>query len=204
MAAFIPYGCQIAVLPQSRCCWRIRLEDRGPWVSPPPEPPSYPNCSLSAAFGNSPTVTYAADAAPGMMKMESSCGSPEDGRRVSGRRPFDQLRPRARPTVWPGRRPIPGIVTPGPPGSTWSRLSSTATSPATGLRRIRDDVGRFRTATPRPSDRASSHGSRPLRAFLTPAIGHGGPGACCPPRQFRTRILGAVSAPQGRTMPTGR
>jgi hypothetical protein len=41
---------------------------------------------------NSPTVTYAVYAAPGMMKMESGSGSPEDWRRVSGRRPFDQLR----------------------------------------------------------------------------------------------------------------
>src|SRR5512135_3485572 len=31
---------------------------------------------------------------------------------VSGRRPFDQLRPRARPTVGPGRRPGPGHVAP--------------------------------------------------------------------------------------------
>src|SRR5512135_330382 len=32
------------------------------------------------------------------------------------RKSVDQLRPRARPTVWPGRRPVPGIVAPGPPG----------------------------------------------------------------------------------------
>src|SRR5512135_2332868 len=31
---------------------------------------------------------------------------------VSGRRPLDQLRPRARPTVGPGRRPGPGHVAP--------------------------------------------------------------------------------------------
>src|SRR4051812_20907520 len=33
-----------------------------------------------------------------------------------GSQAVDTLRPRARPTVWPGRRPVPGIVAPGPPG----------------------------------------------------------------------------------------
>src|SRR3954470_3449653 len=33
-----------------------------------------------------------------------------------GSEAVDTLRPRARPTVWPGRRPVPGIVAPGPPG----------------------------------------------------------------------------------------
>ena len=172
MAAFIPYGCQIAVLPQSRCCWRIRLEDRGPWVSPPPEPPSYPNCSLSAAFGNSPTVTYAADAAPGMMKMESDCGSL--GLEVdSGSEAVDQLRPRARPTVWPGRRYVPGIVAPRPRGSTWSRLSSTATSPAAGLR-WSVSVGRYGVPKSVPSFRVRHHGSTPLRERCHPQCRYGG------------------------------
>src|SRR5262245_58758418 len=57
---------------------------------------------------NSPTVAYVADATPGLMKMGSSSGSPSDWRQVSGRRPLDQLRPRARPPVWPGRRPGSG------------------------------------------------------------------------------------------------
>jgi hypothetical protein len=34
---------------------------------------------------------------------------------VSGRRPVVPLRPRARPTFWPGRRPLPGFVVPRPP-----------------------------------------------------------------------------------------
>jgi prepilin-type processing-associated H-X9-DG protein len=33
-------------------------------------------------------------------------------RSVAGQRPCDQLSPRARPTVWPGRRRVPGIVVP--------------------------------------------------------------------------------------------
>src|SRR3954454_3893749 len=33
-----------------------------------------------------------------------------------GSEAVDTLRPRARPTVWPGRRPVPGIVAPGPTG----------------------------------------------------------------------------------------
>src|SRR3954454_9207473 len=40
------------------------------------------------------------------MGLEASVGSEA----------VDPLRPRARPTVWPGRRPVPGIVAPGPTG----------------------------------------------------------------------------------------
>src|SRR4051794_30372643 len=77
------------------------------------------------------------------MKMASALVD-SDSEVGDGPEAVDTLRPRARPTVWPGRRPGPGIVAPRLRGSTWSRLSSTATSPVTGLRRIRDDVGRFR------------------------------------------------------------
>src|SRR3954471_3607808 len=97
--------------------------------------PGDPNPASPTHHANSLIVTYAVYAAPGMMEMGSSCGSPWCRRRVSGRRPFDQLRPRARPTVCPGRRPVPGIVSPGPPGSTRSRMSPTATSSDARLRR---------------------------------------------------------------------
>ena len=55
-------------------------------------------------------------------------------------------------------------------------MFSTATSPATSLRRVHDDVGRSRAATSQPSDRASSHGSTPPTCVLTPPVEHGGLG----------------------------
>src|SRR3954463_1423458 len=51
-----------------------------------------------------------------------------------GSEAVDPLRPRARPTVWPGRRPVPGLVAPGPPGSTRSRMPPLATSSDAHLR----------------------------------------------------------------------
>src|SRR5262249_49103746 len=79
--------------------------------------PACPDSGSSTDLVNSPPVAYAADATPGLMKLESRSGSPSDWRRVSGRRPFDQLRPRARPPVGPGRRFVPGLVAPGPRGA---------------------------------------------------------------------------------------
>src|SRR5271157_387268 len=76
-----------------------------------------------------------------------------------------------------------------PRGSTWSRMFSTATSPATSLRRVHDDVGRSRAATSQPSNRASSHGSTPPTCVLTPPVEYGGLGvlsrlAADPPPRF--------------------
>src|SRR3954447_10143967 len=82
---------------------------------------------------NAPTVAYAADAAPGMMKMESALVDSEVGGEPQA---VDTLRPRARPTVWPGCRYVPGIVAPGLPGSTRSRMSPSRCPPppaSTGL-----------------------------------------------------------------------
>src|SRR6516165_8424862 len=84
-----------------------------------------PSCTLRP---NSPTVTYVADATPGMMKMASDL---VDSHSEAGGGPeaVDTLRPRARPTVWPGRRHVPGIVAPRPRGSTRSRMSPTRRPP---------------------------------------------------------------------------
>src|SRR5262249_31370422 len=121
---------------------------------------------------NSPTVVYVADATPGMMKMASDLvdsdsevgGGPEAG---------DSLRPRARPTVWPGRRPVPGIVAPRPPGSTWARLSSTPTSPAPDPR-WSVGVGRYGVPKSVPSFRVRHHGGTPPREWRYPPVPQGG------------------------------
>src|SRR5271165_818078 len=57
------------------------------------------------------SVVYAAYAAPGMMKMGLGCGSL--GLEVGvGWEAVRSLEPRARVSVWPGRRCVPGIVAP--------------------------------------------------------------------------------------------
>jgi hypothetical protein len=76
-----------------------------------------------ATQANSPTVIYAADAAPGLMKMASGLVD-SDTEAGGGPEAVDPLRPRARPTVWPGLRPVPGLVAPRPRGST-RRLAAT-------------------------------------------------------------------------------
>src|SRR5262245_16905173 len=68
--------------------WRIRLDGRSPRDSSPQVCPAFPGSGLSATNGNSPTVAYAADAAPGKMNMGSSFGSSWCRRWVSGRRPW--------------------------------------------------------------------------------------------------------------------
>jgi len=152
---------------------------------------------------NLSTVTYAADAAPGMMKMESDCGSL--GLEVdSGSEAVDQLRPRARPTVWPGRRYVPGIVAPRPRGSTWSRLSSTATSPAAGLR-WSVSVGRYGVPKSVPSFRVRHHGSTPSRELCYPPVPHGGQGVLSRPspnpvRDFRSSHHAALRHPETMKM----
>ena len=81
---------------------------------------------------NSPTIAHAADAAPGMMKMESALVDSEVGGEPQA---VDTLRPRARPTVWPGCRYVPGIVAPRCLGEHAEQNVSLATSPAAGLQR---------------------------------------------------------------------
>src|SRR5688572_19294040 len=90
-----------------------------------------------------------------------------------GSKAVDTLRPRARPTVWSGRRPVPGIVAPGPPGSTRSRLSPTATSSDARLRWF-VGVGRYGAPKSVPSFRVRHHGSTPPRDRYYPPVPHGG------------------------------
>src|SRR5262245_16244190 len=99
-----------------------------------------PDSGSATPDGNSPTVAYAADAAPGMMKMAPAL---VDWDSEAGGEPeaVDTLRPRARPTVWPGRRYVPGIVAPRPRGRTRSRMSPLAKSHV-GCLRWSVDVGR--------------------------------------------------------------
>src|SRR5512135_754613 len=127
---------------------------------------------------NSPPVAYAADAAPGMMKMASALVD-SDSEVGGGPEAVDPLRPRARPTVWPGRRSVPGIVAPRPRGSTWSRLSSTATSPATGLQQF-DGLGSLvsvDTTCPSlcPPSGSGTAEARPQAWYNSPVV-HGGKG----------------------------
>src|SRR5271165_4294285 len=85
------------------------------------------------------SVVYAAYAAPGMMKMGLGCGSL--GLEVGvGWEAVRSLEPRARVSVWPGRRRVPGIVAPDSWGARGAeclprdvlRRSSPATSPCDG------------------------------------------------------------------------
>ena len=82
---------------------------------------------------NLPTVAYAADAAPGMMKMASTL---IDSHSEAGGEPeaADPTELRGRPTVWPGCRYVLGIVAPGCLGEHTEQNLSLATSPAAGLR----------------------------------------------------------------------
>src|SRR5512135_2220638 len=97
-----------------------------------------------------------------------------------GSEAVDPLRPRARPTVWPGRRPGPGIVAPGPPGSTRSRLSPLATSPAAGLR-WSVGVGRYGAPKSVPSFRVRHHGSTPPPNGVIPPCASWGRGGFVAP-----------------------
>jgi hypothetical protein len=110
---------------------------------------------------------------------------------VAGQRPFDQLRPRARPTVWPGRRPVPGIVAPpdrgGARGADCLPLrrppppaSSSSTMSVDPARRRLSSSTRFRSPEAHPPSRS-------------PPVNHGGLGelSCQPPGpvlHFRSSI----------------
>jgi hypothetical protein len=68
------------------------------------------------------SVSHAAYAAPGMMKMGSSCDSFERWRRVSGLRPYEHwcLEPACQ--SGPGVAPYPVLLPPNYLGSTRSRM----------------------------------------------------------------------------------
>ena len=159
---------------------------------PSPEDASDPGSSLAGSDGNSPTVAYVADATPGLMKMASDL---VDSHSEAGGGPeaVDTLRPRARPTVWPGRRSVPGIVAPRPRGSTRSRMSPHATSPAAGLR-WSVGVGRYGAPKSVPSFRVRHHKSTPPpRTALPPLCLMGDRGSCRAHRRIPPGIFGAVS-----------
>jgi hypothetical protein len=109
-------------------CWRIPIEGRSSGICGGWSTPVGRIRGARRTEPNSSTVAYAADAAPGMMKMASALvdsGSETGG----GPEAVDPLSPRARPTVRPGCRPVSGIVPPDAPGSTRSRMSPSRCSP---------------------------------------------------------------------------
>jgi hypothetical protein len=140
---------------------------------------------------NSPTVAYVADATPGMMKMAPDL---VDSHSEAGGGPeaVDTLRPRARPTVWPGRRHVPGLVAPRPRGSTRGRMSPAATSP---VARFRWPLGVDRYGAPKsvlvPGPAPPRHA--PPRTVLAPLCLMGDQGILSrpspnPARDFRSSI----------------
>ena len=97
--------------------------------------------------------------------------------------------PRARVSVWPGRRCVPGIVAP----DSWG---------ARGAECLPRDVLRLRLRRPvrvtvlRGADvcameRVRHHGSTPHRKQCTPGASWGSGGIIAPPGQFRAGFLGA-------------
>ena len=93
------------------------------------------------------------------------------------------MEPRARVSVWPGRRRVPGIVAPDSWGARGAeclprdvlRRSSPAISPCDG------------TTAPMsvPSNRVRHHGSTPPRKQCTPGASWESGGVIAPPGQFR-------------------
>ena len=165
-------------------CWRIPAEGRstGSWARWGAL--GRPIRALQTPETNSPTVAYVADATPGMMKMGSIL---IDSHSEAGGRPqaVDPLRPRARPTVWPGCRYVPGLVAPGSPGSTRSRMSPKATSLAAGLQW---SVGVSRSGAPKsvPSSRVRHHRGTPPRERCYPPWASWGVGVLVAPiAEFR-------------------
>ena len=76
---------------------------------------------LQRSETNSPTVAYVADATPGMMKLAQDLVD-SDSEAGRGSEAVDPLGPRARPTVRPGRRHVPGLAAPdrgGARGAEW-------------------------------------------------------------------------------------
>src|SRR5271165_2929529 len=129
------------------------------------------------------SVVYAAYAAPGMMKMGLGCGSL--GLEVSvGWEAVRSLEPRARVSVWPGRRRIPGIVAPDSWGARGAeclpcdvpRRSSPATSSRDGTTARRCLCHRTGSGTTE---------ARPPRKQCTPGASWGSGGFIAPPGQFR-------------------
>ena len=153
---------------------------------------------------NSPTVIYTADAAPGMMKMGSVLVGHEARRRVSGREAVDPLRPRARPTVWPGRRSVPGIVAPGLPGSTRSRMSPPRRPPrpASGGLSVLVITARRSLC---PDSGSGTTDARPPANGVPPLCLLGESGSCREHHRIPPGIFGAVSVAvhRGRVMSGG-
>jgi hypothetical protein len=151
-------------------CWRIRPGRLEAGTSPSLAVPSYP-------------VVYVADATPGMMKRASDL---VDSHSEAGGGPeaVDTLRPRARPTVWPGRRPVPGIVAPGSPGEHAEQNVSLATSPAAGLQ---GSVGVSRSGAPKsvPSSGSSTTEARLPANGVTPCASWGSGGVVAPIAESR-------------------
>jgi hypothetical protein len=104
----------------------------------------------------------------------------------------DPLRPRARPTVWPGCRYVPGIVAPRSPGEHAEQNVSLATSPDAGLQW---SVGVSRSGAPKfvPSSGSGTTEARPPRERCYPRWAYGGKGFFRAHRQIPPGIFGRVA-----------
>src|SRR5262249_48541292 len=126
-----------------------------------------------------------------LMKMASDLVD-SDSEVGGGPEAVDPLRPRARPTVWSGRRPVPGIVAPGSSGSTRSRMSPTRRPPpsAPAARSGWIAPGRRRLC-PHPGSGTTE--ARPPANGVTPPASWRKGGLVGPIAESRPGIFGAVS-----------
>jgi hypothetical protein len=119
-----------------------------------------------------PTVIDAAYAAPGMMKMASDLvdSHSEVG---GGPEAVNTLRPRARPTVWPRRRLVPGIVAPDPRGARGAEcLRQRRPLPPTSARRSVLVAPARRCLCPHSGSGTTE--ARPPANGVTPPVPYGG------------------------------
>lgn len=121
---------------------------------------------------------------------------------MAGQRPLDQLSPRARPTVWPGRRPGPGLVAPGPPGEHAEQNGSyrdVLRGPPPVVCRCWS-LRRAEVCALIPGPAPRKHA--PPRTVLPPLCLMGGKGFCRAHRRIPPGIFGAIPhAARGGTHP---
>ena len=106
------------------------------------------------------------------------------------------MEPRARVSVWPGRRRVPGIVAPDFWGARGAeclprdvlRRSSPATSPCNGTTAHRCLYLRTGSGTTE---------ARPPESSVPPAPAHGGQGVLQPSGQFRAGFWSSRNRPSG-------
>ncbi len=108
----------------------------------------------------------------GGLWLEAGVGSEAD----------DQLEPRARVSVWPGRPNVRGIVAPEPWGARGAECLLATSSDA----RLRRQVGVRQYGAPMtvPSNRVRHHGSSPPRERCAPRASRGSRGFVAPLTEF--------------------